>query len=164
MDIEWTIIPSPHAIGPHNIADVQGNKHTIVFHRTPGPLDTASRPIVVTGDNSTIRNETEYRIILESGANNNTITSAGEVIDNGSNNDVTQIGVVNTLMDVKAIKPSPIFKKIDKILIVNNAPDIRNLEVYDLKGRLKTRSWGPSIQKGVLLPKGVYIVKSGNKK
>ncbi|MCH6259293.1 DUF6250 domain-containing protein, partial [Puniceicoccaceae bacterium K14] len=31
MDIEWTIIPSPHAVGPHNLCDVLGNGHTIVF-------------------------------------------------------------------------------------------------------------------------------------
>ncbi|MDB4334923.1 carbohydrate-binding protein [bacterium] len=86
MNIEWTIIPSPHASGPHNLADVLGNKHTIVFHRTPGPLDPNVRPIVITGDNSTIRNETEYPIILASTANGDTIRSCGLVIDNGSGN------------------------------------------------------------------------------
>ncbi len=92
MDIEWTVIPSPNAIGPHNIADVQGNNHNIVFHRAPGPLDTdEERAIVVTGDNSDIVNETEYTIILASGASGNTVRSCGPVINNGSNNDISQI-------------------------------------------------------------------------
>ena len=89
MDLELTIIPSPNAEGPHNLADVQGNNHNIVFHRTPGPLDTdEERAIVITGDNSTIVNETEYKIILESSASGNTITSCGPVTDNGSGNDI----------------------------------------------------------------------------
>ena len=89
QDIELTIMPSPNAIGSHNIADVQGNNHTIVFHRTPGPVDSdEKRAIVVTGDNSTIVNETEYTIILESSANGNKITSCGPVIDNGSKNNI----------------------------------------------------------------------------
>jgi len=91
MDIEWTIIPSPHATGPHNIADVLGNNHNIVFHRTPGPLDNCTRPIVVSGDNSTIINETEYTIILESTASGNKITSCGPVIDNGTGNTITKM-------------------------------------------------------------------------
>ncbi|MCH6259054.1 carbohydrate-binding protein [Puniceicoccaceae bacterium K14] len=89
QDIELTIIPSPNAIGPHNIADVQGNGHNIVFHRSPGPLDNTTRAIVVTGNNSTIVNETEYRIILESGTSGNTIISCGPVTDNGSGNSVS---------------------------------------------------------------------------
>lgn len=89
-NIEMTIIPSPHATGPHNIADIEGNSHTIVFHRTPGPLDPNLRPIVVKGDNSTITNETEYPIVLEASASGNTIISCGVVIDNGSGNKVTQ--------------------------------------------------------------------------
>ena len=73
MNIEMTIIPSPNAIGPHNIADILGNDHDIVFHRTPGPLDSdEERPIVVYGNNSTIVNETEYTIVLESGTSGNT--------------------------------------------------------------------------------------------
>jgi len=47
--------------------------------------------IVVSGDNSTIRNETEYTIVLESGASGNRIISAGDVDDNGNNNDVSRI-------------------------------------------------------------------------
>jgi len=87
QDIEMTILPSPNAIGSHNIADILGNSHDIVFHRVSGPEDTREeRAIVVSGNNSTIRNETEYRIILESGTRGNTIISAGDVIDNGSNN------------------------------------------------------------------------------
>ncbi|MDF7798187.1 right-handed parallel beta-helix repeat-containing protein [Pontiellaceae bacterium B1224] len=91
QEIELTIIPSPHAVGPHNLADVQGNNHTIVFHRTDGPIDTDVRPIVVTGKGSTIRNETEYPILLESSASGNTIVSFGPVTDKGKNNKVSQI-------------------------------------------------------------------------
>ena len=91
QDIELTIIPSPHAIGPHNLADVQGDDHKIVFHRTDGPIDTNLRPIVVTGSGSTIRNETEYPIVLESSASGNTVVSFGPVTDNGKNNTVTPI-------------------------------------------------------------------------
>ncbi len=87
QDIEMTILPSPNAIGSHNIADILGNDHNIVFHRADGPADTQEqRAIVVSGSNSTIRNETEYRIVLESGSSGNTVISAGEVTDNGSNN------------------------------------------------------------------------------
>lgn len=90
--IELTITPSPDAIGPHNIADVTGNNNNITFHRTPGPLDNdEERAIVITSDNSTIVNETEYTIILESSASGNTITSCGPVIDNGSGNTITLI-------------------------------------------------------------------------
>jgi len=91
QDIELTILPSPHAVGPHNVADVLGDNHRIVLHRSAGPLDTDHRPIVVTGNNSTIRNETEYRIILQSSASGNTIVSFGEVTDHGTNNTVTRI-------------------------------------------------------------------------
>jgi hypothetical protein len=91
QNIDMTILPSPHAMGDHNIADIQGNEHTIVFRRTPGPLDTTTRSIVVTGDDSTIRNETEYPIILESSASGNTIVSFGPVQDLGTNNEVSRI-------------------------------------------------------------------------
>lgn len=91
QDIELTILPSPHAVGPHNLADVQGNNHKIVFHRADGPLDTNLRSIVVTGKGSTIRNETEYPIILESSASGNTIKSFGPVTDKGKNNKVSKI-------------------------------------------------------------------------
>ena len=81
-----------HAIGGHNIANVLGNNHTIVFHRSPGIKDTAeTRAIVVSGNNSTIRNETEYRMILESTASGNTIVSCGPVTDNGSGNNVESL-------------------------------------------------------------------------
>ena len=89
QDIELTILPSPHAVGPHNLADILGDNHTIVFHRSEGPLDTDLRPIVVTGDNSTINNETEYPIILESTASGNTVVSLGPVTNRGTNNKVT---------------------------------------------------------------------------
>lgn len=94
QDIDMTILPSPNAIGSHNIADILGNSHDIVFRRAPGPEDTQERRvIVVSGDNSTIRNETEYTIVLESGANGNRIISAGDVINNGSNNDISRISL-----------------------------------------------------------------------
>jgi len=86
QDIEMTILPSPNAIGDHNITDILGNNHDIVFRRADGPEDTSeSRAIVVSGNGSTIRNETEYRIILEDGTSGNTIISPGEVTDNGDN-------------------------------------------------------------------------------
>ncbi|MBP1841268.1 carbohydrate-binding protein [Formosa algae] len=91
---EWTILPSPHATGSHNIADVSGNNHYLVFHRADGPLDTdEERAIVVTGNNSTIINETEYAIILEASASGNIIYSCGggAVTDNGTDNTVTQL-------------------------------------------------------------------------
>jgi len=91
QNIEMTILPSPNAIGSHNITDILGNSHDIVFHRANGPEDTQeTRAIVVSGNNSTIRNETEYRVILEAGTSGNTIISAGDVLDNGNNN-VTRI-------------------------------------------------------------------------
>ncbi len=91
QDIELTILPSPHAVGPHNVADILGSNHTIVFHRSAGPIDTDLRPIVVTGDNSTIRNETEYPIILQSSAKGNRVVSFGEVTDNGTDNRISQM-------------------------------------------------------------------------
>lgn len=91
MNIELTIVPSPHAVGPHNLADVLGNNHKIVFHRSPGPIDTKLRQIVVTGKNSTITNETEYPIILAPTSSGNTIVSTGKVTDNGAGNTVNKI-------------------------------------------------------------------------
>ena len=89
--LEMTILPSPNAIGAHNIADILGNSHDIVLHRADGPEDTEeTRVIVVSGNNSDIINETEYTIVLEKGTSGNTVKSAGEVIDNGSNH-VTHI-------------------------------------------------------------------------
>ncbi|WP_197231387.1 right-handed parallel beta-helix repeat-containing protein [Novipirellula artificiosorum] len=89
--LELTILPSPHALGPHNLADILGNDHHIVFHRTEGPLDTNLRPIVIEGDGSTIRNETEYPITLQSSASGNTVVSFGPVTDLGSNNKISRI-------------------------------------------------------------------------
>ena len=91
QNIDITILPSPHAMGDHNIADIQGNGHAIVFCRHPGPIDKTTRPIVVTGKQSTIRNETEYPNVLASSASENTVVSFGEVTDHGNNNKVTQI-------------------------------------------------------------------------
>lgn len=93
MDIEWTIIPSPNAIGSHNLADILGNNHHIIFHRTDGPVDSdEKRAIVVTENNSTIINETEYTIILEASASGNTIISCGggQIIDNGTLNTIIE--------------------------------------------------------------------------
>ncbi|TWT67382.1 DUF6250 domain-containing protein [Allorhodopirellula solitaria] len=88
--IELTIMPSPHAVGPHHLADVLGNNHHIILHRTPGPLDTSPRPIVIAGSGSTIRNETEYPVKLLPSSSGNTVVSAGPVTDQGSNNTVSQ--------------------------------------------------------------------------
>lgn len=94
QNLEMTILPSPNAVGSHNIADIQGDDHNIVFYRADGPEDSEEvREIVVSGNNSTIRNETEYRIVLEAGTKGNTIISAGDVTDNGSNN-ITRIDLV----------------------------------------------------------------------
>jgi hypothetical protein len=92
QDIELTILPSPHAVGSHNAADILGSNHSIVFHRSDGPLDTNLRPIVVEGDDSTIRNETEYPITLQSSASGNTVASFGPVTDLGRNNKISRIG------------------------------------------------------------------------
>jgi len=89
--IELTILPSPHAVGPHNVADILGDDHDIVFHRSDGPIDTDRRPIVVTGDDSTIRNETEYPIVLQSSASGNTVVSFGPVTDLGTGNKVLRL-------------------------------------------------------------------------
>ncbi|GIZ09779.1 right-handed parallel beta-helix repeat-containing protein [Flavobacterium sp. UMI-01] len=91
QNIELTILPSPNAVGDHNVADVLGSNHQIVFHRADGPLDTNLRPIVVKDANSTIKNETEYPIILEETSSGNTVISFGKVTDKGTNNKVTQI-------------------------------------------------------------------------
>lgn len=91
MDIEITIIPSPNTTGSHNLADVQGNNHNITFHRTPGPIDTNLYPIAITGNNSTIVNETEYPIILDESASGNSIISCATVTDNGSSNTITYL-------------------------------------------------------------------------
>lgn len=91
QNIELTILPSPNAMGDHNIADIQGDNHTIVFRRTPGPYDKTTRAIVVTGNNSTIRNETEYSIALEPSASGNTVVSFGAVTDRGKDNRVSRI-------------------------------------------------------------------------
>ena len=109
IDAEWTIIPSPNAVGSHNLVDVLGNNHNIVFHRTPGPVDSdEERAIVITGDNSTIINETEYTIVLESSAGRNEIISCGPVIDNGSNNSIT---IGNDCVDQPAVIPVHIRKR-----------------------------------------------------
>ena len=97
QDIELTILPSPHALGPHNVADILGSNHTIILHRSEGPIDTNLRPIVVTGDNSFIRNETEYPIILQSSAKGNTVVSFGKVTDNGTDNRVSHMEQIEAI-------------------------------------------------------------------
>ena len=91
QNIELTILPSPHAVGSHNVADILGSNHNIIFHRSEGPIDTDLRPIVVEGDNSTIRNETEYAIVLQSSASGNTVVSFGPVTDLGTDNKVSRM-------------------------------------------------------------------------
>lgn len=87
QEVDITLIPSPNAIGEHNIADIEREGNTIIFRRSPGPEDSdEDRVIRVAADNSSITNYTEYTIELESGTSGNTIISAGTVIDNGSNN------------------------------------------------------------------------------
>ena len=87
--IDMTILPSPNAMGDHHIADINGDGHAIVFHRAPGPIDKTTRPIVVNGSDSDIRNETEYSIILAPLSSGNTIVSYGNVTDHGKNNKVS---------------------------------------------------------------------------
>ncbi len=89
QNIDLTILPSPHAMGDHNIADINGDGHTIVFRRAPGPVDKTKRPIVVTGRNSHIRNETEYSIVLAKSSLGNTVISRGPVTDQGEENSVS---------------------------------------------------------------------------
>lgn len=89
--IQLTIVPSPHIVGPHNIANISGKNHSIVFRRLSGPADTNLRPIVISASKSTIRNETEYPITLEASATKNTIFSVGPVDDRGSDNQVKRI-------------------------------------------------------------------------
>ena len=96
QDIELTILPSPHVVGPHNVADIQGNGHNIVFHRAEGPIDEDLRPIVVTGDDSNIRNETEYPVILEASASGNAVVSVGPVTDLGAENSVSRMQEKNS--------------------------------------------------------------------
>lgn len=84
--VDWTIIPSPHAIGSHNLMDLQGNNHHIILNRAKGPIDTnEKRAIVITGKNSTIINNTEYTIILEKSSTGNNVKSYGPVTDKGDN-------------------------------------------------------------------------------
>tara|TARA_R110001592_G_scaffold757_1_gene4055 strand:- start:2058 stop:3608 length:1551 start_codon:yes stop_codon:yes gene_type:complete len=137
MNIEWTIIPSPNATGPHNLVDVLGSKHNIVFHRTPGPIDTDLRPIVITGDDSTIINETEYPIILESGAVRNTIVSCGSVTDNGRDNIISECD--NPILSVEnsnvAFSNKPIMYPsiVSSLTIIENAEN-SVLSIYDVNG------------------------------
>jgi parallel beta-helix repeat protein len=91
QDIELTIMPSPNAVGSHNVADILGSHHNIVFHRSEGPIDADRRPIVVKDDGSTIRNETEYPMILESTSSGNSVVSFGPVTDLGTNNNVSRL-------------------------------------------------------------------------
>ena len=94
---EWTITPSPYASGDHNLLDLLGNNHHVTLYRTNGPIDRKEkRAIVITGSGSTVINNTEYTVILEKNAKNNTIKSYGTVTDLGSNNTVKKIKSLNT--------------------------------------------------------------------
>ena len=94
---EWTITPSPYASGNHNLLDLLGNDHHVTLYRTNGPIDsTQKRAIVVTGSGSTVINNTEYTVILEKNAKDNTIKSYGTVTDLGSNNTVQKIKSLST--------------------------------------------------------------------
>jgi len=85
QNIDMTLMPSPNAVGPHNIANIN-REGTIVFRRHPGPRDSQeSRVILVTANNANITNYTEYTIELAPGTTGNRVTTAGEVRDNGSN-------------------------------------------------------------------------------
>lgn len=93
QELDLTLLPSPNALGSHNIADLDRGGNTIVFRRAPGPEDKdETRVIMVTDNNSTITNHTEYTIVLANGTSGNTVTSAGDVIDNGDNS-VTKIAL-----------------------------------------------------------------------
>jgi len=94
--IELTILPSPNAVGTHNVADILGDDHNIVFHRPKGPIAGKLRRIVVHGDDSTIRNETEYPVILQSSAGGNTVVSFGPVTDLGKGNKVSRLAQPNS--------------------------------------------------------------------
>ena len=99
-----TIVPSPQVIGPHNIAEISGKNHTIVFQRSPGSADKNLRPIVISASKSTIRNETEYPIKLEASATKNTVYSVGPVTDRGSENRVKRISGKRSKSDSGASK------------------------------------------------------------
>lgn len=88
---EWTILPSPHATGSHNLMDIQGNEHHIILNRAKGPVvRNEKRAIVITGRGSTIINKTEYAIVLAEEARGNKITSYGPVKGNLKSNQVVQ--------------------------------------------------------------------------
>ncbi|MEP4079846.1 hypothetical protein [Haloferula sp.] len=77
---EWTILPSPHAIGSHNLMDILGNGHHITLNRSKGPIDLKEkRAIVIDGNDSTIINRSEYPVVLAKGAKGNKVTSYGPV-------------------------------------------------------------------------------------
>ena len=91
MNVDLTILPTPDAYGPHNIADIERGGNTVIFRRARGPeVRNEDRVIRVASNDNTITNYTEYTIVLESGTRGNTIISAGSVEDNGSN-DVRRI-------------------------------------------------------------------------
>ena len=89
--IDMTILRSPTVEGPHNLADILGDNHKIHFRRQDGPTDKNIRPIVVSGKNSEIINETEYPIILQATTSGNTVSSYSEVTDLGTDNKVIKL-------------------------------------------------------------------------
>ncbi|WP_145284674.1 protein-transmembrane prediction [Pirellulimonas nuda] len=101
--IELTILPSTQSIGTHNLADILGDEHNIIFHRADGPPDAKLRAIVIHGSGSTIKNETHYPMTLLPTANRNTVESCGPVTDLGSGNEVSRIELPVSKTDT----PSP---------------------------------------------------------
>ena len=89
---EWTILPSPRASGSHNIMDILGNKHHITLNQGKGPINRdEERAIVITGNDSTIINRTEYKVVLEDGARGNQVTSYGPVSGDLGKNTVKKL-------------------------------------------------------------------------
>ncbi|CAH8281469.1 putative secreted protein (Por secretion system target) [Mariniflexile fucanivorans] len=170
---EWTIIPSPHATGPHNIMDLTGSNHNIVLHRTPGPIDTTDRAIVVTGDNSTIVNETEYPIILESTANGNTIRGCegATITDNGTNNTIilSDCGGLlsvhsNSLADNIHVLPNPVINELTVSLTNTNLNNSdTKISLYNIKGQKVLEVSPINNNNPVLnvsnLQSGIYVLK-----
>ena len=89
---EWTILPSPRTSGSHNIMDILGNDHHITLNRGKGPIDRKQkRAIVITGNNSTIINHTEYKVVLAEGAKGNNVASYGPVSGDLKKNRVKKV-------------------------------------------------------------------------
>ncbi|WP_379713210.1 protein-transmembrane prediction [Haloferula chungangensis] len=89
---EWTILPSPEASGAHNIMDILGNGHRITLNREKGPIDlNQERAIVIHGNDSTIINRTEYKVVLAKGTKGNRVSSYGPVSGEMGRNKVEKL-------------------------------------------------------------------------